>query len=229
MTQLLISVKNVEEALVARYADVDVIDLKDPSVGALGALDVDIVSQIVKAIDGEAFISATVGEGHTAIETLARDIALYASLGVDVVKIAVSELFYQPAFFSEVMRLTSQGVKIVVVFFADQALDFELLSHLEKSGCYGAMLDTQSKKASLFEAQPVEVLSSFVKVCAEHQLVSGLAGSLNKHHIEVLQGLEPSFIGMRGGVCKQYDRTSELMDEEIAEIKTVLLSCNTVS
>ena len=41
MTQLLISVKNVKETLIALDAGVDIIDLKDPDNGALGALDVD--------------------------------------------------------------------------------------------------------------------------------------------------------------------------------------------
>ena len=37
MTQLLVSVKNVEETFIALDAGVDIIDLKDPANGALGA------------------------------------------------------------------------------------------------------------------------------------------------------------------------------------------------
>lgn len=176
MTQLLISVKNVEESQVARYAGVDLIDLKDPATGALGALDIDTVRQIVNEVNGSALVSATVGEGHATIEALTDDIVLYASLGVDIVKIAVSELFQQADFFTRIMQLTSQGIKVVTVFFADNALDFELIPHLQKSGCYGAMLDTQLKQSSLLVVQPIETLSRFVSVCAEHKLVSGLAG-----------------------------------------------------
>jgi len=43
MTQLLISVTNVEEAQIALNSGADFIDLKDPNGGALGALPLDIV------------------------------------------------------------------------------------------------------------------------------------------------------------------------------------------
>ena len=52
MMRLLISVKNVEEALIALTIGVDVIDLKDPNVGALGALNLTDTQQILQAIAG---------------------------------------------------------------------------------------------------------------------------------------------------------------------------------
>jgi (5-formylfuran-3-yl)methyl phosphate synthase len=226
MTQLLISVKNVEESRVARYAGVDLIDLKDPSVGALGALDVDIVQQIVQEVNGSALIRATVGEGHATVDALMQDIALYASLGVDIVKIAFSELFQQPNFFAEIERLARQGIKVVVVFFADQPLDFGLLVKLQKNGFYGAMLDTQSKQLSLLDVQSMDALKHFIVVCEQHKLFSGLAGSVNKAHIDVLLTISPSFIGMRGGVCRQQDRTSTLIGELVTEVKIMLLNYN---
>lgn len=229
MTQLLISVKNSEESQLAKYAGVDLIDLKDPTVGALGALDIDTVRQIVKEVNGSTLVSATVGEGHATIEELTDDIALYASLGVDIVKIAMSELFQQADFFTKIMQLTSRGIKIVIVFFAEQALDFGLIPLLQTSGCYGAMLDTQLKQSSLLTVQPIKTLSSFVSVCAENELVSGLAGSVNKQHIEELKDLNPDFIGMRGGVCRQHDRTSALVYAQITEVKALLLNCNIAS
>ncbi|MFM9834559.1 MAG: (5-formylfuran-3-yl)methyl phosphate synthase, partial [Methylophilaceae bacterium] len=56
--QLLISVKNSEEALIALHAGADVIDLKDPNIGALGALDLETTAQILKVLDGRATVSA---------------------------------------------------------------------------------------------------------------------------------------------------------------------------
>ena len=143
--------------------------------------------------------------------------------------IAVSELFQQADFFTKIMQLTSQGIKVVTVFFADNTLDFGLIPLLQKSGCYGAMLDTQLKQSSLLAVQPIETLHSFVSVCAENKLVSGLAGSVNKQHVGALKGLNPGFIGMRGGVCRQHNRTSELVYAQITEVKAMLLNCNTTS
>ncbi|OYV19732.1 MAG: hypothetical protein CG441_670, partial [Methylococcaceae bacterium NSM2-1] len=52
MTGMLASVNSLAEALLALSADVDIIDLKQPALGALGALDIDTVKQIVAGIDG---------------------------------------------------------------------------------------------------------------------------------------------------------------------------------
>jgi len=228
MTQLLISVKNIEESRIARYADVDLIDLKDPSVGALGALDVDVVRDIVNEVGANSIVSATVGEGHKSIDALKADILLYAGLGVDIVKIAVSDLFQQDSFVNELKQLTQQGIKVVAVFFADKTLDFSLIAKLQKSGFYGAMLDTQFKQSSLLGVQPIETLGIFVANCKQHGLISGLAGSVNKSYIGVLLPLEATFIGMRGGVCQQQDRTATLAGSQIEGIKKVLLNYNTV-
>jgi (5-formylfuran-3-yl)methyl phosphate synthase len=226
MTQLLISVKNVDESLIARYAGVDVIDLKDPAVGALGALDTQIVSQIVLEIDRSALVSATVGEGHESVAALVGDIKQYASLGIDVVKMSVSELCYQEQFFTEMLKLTAQGIKLVAVFFADKTLDFNLLEVLQKSGFYGAMLDTQIKRYSLLEVQSTDVLNAFVVLCKKHHLISGLAGSVKKEHMITLLDLTPTFIGLRGGVCDKHNRASELSGSMVNELKRLLLNYN---
>lgn len=226
MTQLLISVKNVEESLIARYAGVDVIDLKDPSVGALGALDADVVSQVVAKVSGGALISATVGEGHRTVDALIQDINSRADLGVDVVKIAFSELFSEKNFFTEMLKLTTQGIKLVAVCFADKELDLSLIPNMQKSGFYGAMLDTQVKHASLLDVQSTEYLNKFVSMCDKHQLISGLAGSVNKHHMNALLDLKPTFIGFRGGVCYRQNRAAELSYSKVVEIKRLLLNYN---
>ena len=103
MTKLLISVKNVEEAMLALAADVDMIDLKEPSVGALGALDLNISRQIVQLVSGRKLISATVGEEHRSMHALILDIQERAAIGVDIIKIAVSDFFYALGFIDEML------------------------------------------------------------------------------------------------------------------------------
>ena len=99
MTQLLISVKNLQEANIALAVGVDIIDLKDPNVGALGALDLDVTKEIVHLVNGYKLISATVGEQHTSIDELMFDIQVRADVGVDIIKVAVSDLFQAADFF----------------------------------------------------------------------------------------------------------------------------------
>lgn len=226
MTQLLISVKDVEESLIARYAGVDVIDLKDPNVGALGALDVEVVKEIVYAVDGNTLISATVGEGHQTIDALIKDIENYASLGVDIVKIAVSDLLLEVDFFDEIEQVTKSGIKLVAVFFADTVIDLSLIPKLQKSGFCGVMLDTQLKQHTLLDVQSLEQLEKFVKLSVKHQMLSGLAGSVNTDHVEALLKLMPTFIGLRGGVCQDKQRNSVLIPNKVKEVKNLLLNYN---
>jgi (5-formylfuran-3-yl)methyl phosphate synthase len=226
MTKLLISVKNLEESRIARYTGADVIDLKDPSVGALGALDIDIVNQIVMDVNGSVTLSATVGERHQTIDALVDDIMQYVNLGIDVVKIVVSELFKQTDFFTRLKQITAQGIKVVVIFFANEKVDFDLITRLKEVGVYGVMLDTQLKKLTLLELQSMDMLKAFILFCEKQGLVSGLAGSLNKTHMNVLRLLKPGFIGVRGGVCLQRNRDSVLVSDEVLEIKNLLLNYN---
>lgn len=227
MTQLLISVKDVEEAILARYAGVDIVDLKDPENGALGALSTDVVSRIVVELDGVSLISATVGEGHTGVSALVSDINTYASLGVDVVKLSVSDLFLQKNFFNEMLQITARGIKLVVVFFAENPIDLALIKTLQQHGFYGAMLDTQLKTKCLLDTQTSEAINSFTMQCKKYGLISGLAGSVNKNHLDNLMEFKPDFIGMRGGVCVGKRRMAKLLQDEMVVAQKMLLNYNT--
>lgn len=222
MTQLLISVKNAEEALIALQAGADIIDLKDPNVGALGALAAEETRLIVQAIDGLALLSSTVGEQHVTLNDLVMDIEARAEMGIDIIKIAVSDLFYDEGFLLQMAKLSIANIKIVAVFFADTALDLSLLALLQKAGFYGAMLDTQNKQNNLLEVQTKRTLRIFTQLCHQYHLKSGLAGSLRPQHIELLAKYNPTYIGFRGGVCENLLRNSALTSTKVMEIKNML-------
>ena len=147
---------------------VDIIDLKDPDVGALGALDLVKTRQIVQTINGCGLVSATVGEQHVSLCELIEDINARAQLGVDIIKIGISALFYDHRFFVEMPKLTLAGVKMVVVFFADEKLDLDLLPALQKAGFFGAMLDTKNKQQHLFAMQTKKALHRFTQLCKKY-------------------------------------------------------------
>lgn len=226
MTQLLISVKNLVETQLAIDAGVDIIDLKDPSVGALGALGLQETAHIVAFIDGLAIVSATAGEHHASLNELVQAIEARAEIGVDIVKIPVSSLFYDEQFIVEMAKLTIVGIKIVAVFFADTELDLNLLEKLRKIGFYGAMLDTQGKQDDLLHVQSKGFLKDFVLRCEQNGLKSGLAGSLKSQYVEILTEINPTYIGFRGGVCENHIRTTALSIKKVTEVKDMLFKHN---
>ena len=247
MTQLLISVKNVEEALIALTQGVDIIDLKDPEVGALGALDIDTTAQILQLIQQHRHISsnqtnvltsATVGENHANLNTLFSAISARAKMGIDLIKIAVSGKIFdenladnwisQPIFNRvgvnpQVMtNFELFNVKLVAVFFADQLIDFSLLEKLKGAGFYGAMLDTSMKHQNLLDICTKQTLQNFTQTCHKNDLESGLAGSLKPQHIEYLMDIKPRYVGFRGGVCEGEVRKNALAPHKIIHVKKLL-------
>src|SRR6476620_4190786 len=59
---LLVSVRSAVEALAALAGGADVIDVKEPSQGSLGAADDNTISAVVRAVAGRAPVSAALGE-----------------------------------------------------------------------------------------------------------------------------------------------------------------------
>ncbi len=233
-TKLLVSVTNVEEALIAVDAGVDFIDLKDPNVGALGALPLNIIREIVLAVNQRAVISSTVGEHHQDIAGLIHIIQQTALLGVDIIKIAmnmalVNDLLDDVDFLNLVKILSKNNIKLVAVLFVDHKLDLNVVSKLKLLDFYGAMLDTAHKNGKkLIYYLPNEALENFIQQCIKYRLVSGFAGSLNLDSVINLVNLQPSYLGFRGGVCKNFKRQSTLDKSKIAEIKNLLQENNKV-
>src|SRR5699024_7424313 len=62
MTRLLVSVRSAEEAGSALAGGADVIDVKEPSRGALGAAEPSVWREIVRLVDGRAPVSVALGE-----------------------------------------------------------------------------------------------------------------------------------------------------------------------
>ena len=62
MTALLASVTDLQEARMALEAGANIIDLKDPARGALGAVSNDIQQSVTRFVDRRRLVSATVGD-----------------------------------------------------------------------------------------------------------------------------------------------------------------------
>ncbi|PPD52893.1 MAG: hypothetical protein CTY10_08930 [Methylotenera sp.] len=236
MTQLLVSVKSVEEALIALEAGVDIIDLKDPENGALGALDLALSTQIVHQIQQHNInmmndslpvnVSATVGEHHIDMESLINSILERALIKVDIIKVAISTFERISNWRNDLdiqkIRDVNPDIKLVAVFFADQKIDLIQLELLKKLGFYGAILDTSAKHQNLFEICTIPHLQMFTQYCQKNALKSGLAGSLKPQHIECLTTIGPSYIGFRGGVCEADARSNSLVMNKVVKVKKLL-------
>ncbi|MDP3309000.1 (5-formylfuran-3-yl)methyl phosphate synthase, partial [Methylotenera sp.] len=87
MTQLLISVTSIEEAKIAIENGADIIDLKDPNQGALGALSIVQINSIVTYVNAQDIAkvrtSATIGDLPMQADLISRHVAELSKTKVD--------------------------------------------------------------------------------------------------------------------------------------------------
>ena len=211
VTGVLASVTSIDEARIALEAGAAIIDLKNPAQGALGALPLPVIEQIVRFVDGRKPVSATVGDLPAQPLMLDHAVRAVAATGVDIVKIG---LFGQQGHIECVRGLADavrEGCKIVAVLFADQEPDFSLLPLLADIGFYGAMLDTAEKTAGgLLYWIDEDRLQDFVGMARSRGLLTGLAGSLRETDIAALALLGADYLGFRGALCSNYQRQASL-------------------
>ena len=84
--RLLVSVRNATEALAAVQGGADLVDVKDPNAGSLGAAPIKDFHKIHTAVSGERPVTAALGDANdeTAIEKIART---FADAGAAIVKV----------------------------------------------------------------------------------------------------------------------------------------------
>lgn len=220
MTGMLASVNGLEEALLAESVQVDVIDLKQPALGALGSLAVGAVSEIVATLNPETVISATVGDLPMQPDLVCGAVKAMAATGVDYVKIGFFPGGDWNACVEHLADIAAQGYALIAVLFADARPDVTFVPLLSQAGFRGVMLDTMDKsQGSLTEVMNMFALQDFVTMAQEHSLLAGLAGSLRFKDIERLLPLKPDYLGFRGALCEQHCRTARLDRGQIALIR----------
>lgn len=221
LTGMLASVSNLEEALKALNAGVDIIDLKEPARGSLGALDTKSVRAIVKRIGGRRPVSATIGDIPVDPEPVRRAVSAMAETGVDYIKIGFFPGVAWSATIDALAVLAEKGIRLIAVLFADTKPDLGVIEKLAGAGFAGAMLDTMEKsRGSLREVySPAEVLAFVRKVESLH-LLCGLAGSLKEGDIAPLLAFGPDYLGFRGALCRRGTRTEEIDPAALARVRS---------
>ena len=163
MTGLLASVSSIAEALLVLSADVDIIDLKQPALGALGALDIAAVKQIVTEIDGRCPVSATIGDLPVQPDPVFNAVKAMAQTGVDYIKIGFFPGGDWQRTVKKLSALTRQNHALIAVLFADTQADLTIMSLLKDAGFTGVMLDTMDKqKGSLTQLMAKIDIAQFV-------------------------------------------------------------------
>ncbi|KUO65948.1 MAG: hypothetical protein APF84_01425 [Gracilibacter sp. BRH_c7a] len=234
--KLLVSVVSPTETLAALEGEADIIDLKNPLEGALGAPSPEIIAQVAAELKGKKPFSIALGEfprTPSAAALAALGSALFKpgylkiafipdSLGQEIIKtlgLIKKSLNYSP---------NKTQTSIVSVVYADLLKDAswnlsEFISFTQVSGAEGCLIDTWEKNGrSLLEYLDGEVLTQFVDNCHKNGLFCGLAGSLKEVDIFSICKLKPDIIGVRSVVCQGDRINGRLSAQKVKEIKEVI-------
>lgn len=212
MTKWLASVQSLDEAKALEQTLPDILDLKDPAQGALGALPVTVVQSVNDWVAGRCQTSATVGDLAMKPEIIAEAVAAMAISGVDYVKVG---LFADPALESCLQALnrtfSALDTPVIAVMFADQTCDLSLVSLIKQAGFSGIMVDTATKNGQrLLDHWNETELRQFIELAHQHDLLCGLAGALAIEDIDILEPLDADYLGFRSALCDHRQRTSRL-------------------
>lgn len=208
---LLASVTDLHEMELARAGGADIVDLKQPAFGALGAWSTQALTAAVMLWSawgeqlgpaGRPALSATIGDQPMVPGLIRAAAERVADTGVPLVKVG---LFVSPHAHEciEALAPLASRVRLIGVLFADEAPDFAVLAALGRAGFAGVMIDTADKKAGSLTAHldPL-TLGQFVAEARRHGLMTGLAGSLRLEDIPALVGVGADYLGFRGALCE---------------------------
>lgn len=224
MSKWLGSVQSLEEAHTLLPALPDILDMKDPSKGALGALSIELVSSIVSFIDARCLTSATVGDLPMNAKVIGDAMIAMAATGVDYVKIG---LFPDDNVIDCIEKLAtvvkSLEKPVIAVLFADKNPNIDLVAYLKESGFSGVMIDTAIKNGKgLRDHWDHAQITAFAEQVEQHSLICGLAGALKIEDIAELKPLNANYLGFRSALCEQQRRTSTLQLSLAQQVQSLI-------
>lgn len=212
MSKWLASVQSLEEAQSLLTCLPDILDMKNPAQGALGALSVGTVSEIVRLIDGRCLTSATIGDLPMQAALISKAMIKMTASGVDYVKIGLfpdSDL--QPCIEALATTVKMLETPVIAVLFADKMPEFDCISQLKESGFNGVMIDTAIKNGQhLRDHWNKQQLASFVAAVKQQDMLCGLAGALRIEDIAPLRLFNADYLGFRSALCQQQQRKDSL-------------------
>lgn len=226
MTKLLVSVRSAEEALAAEAGGADLIDVKEPSAGPLGAANAATIAEIVGAVGLRRPISAAGGE---AIDCARGSIPS----GIAFIKFGFSQTAsFSRRELSDLLgaldkRIADSGARLVVAAYADAEaavapppealLDAAIAHHAA-----GFLIDTWRKDGRcLWDHVAASEAAALASRARDAGLLAVLAGSLREHDLETACECGADYAAVRGAACRD-DRNSEVQADKVRRLQVRL-------
>jgi len=227
-----VSVVDAAEARLAVAGGVDVVDVKNPSEGSLGAPAPAVLAAVRAAVPAERPLSAALGDlpprpGTAALAAVgaARSGAAYVKLGI----VGLSG----PAEAVAVLRAAREAVAgdaaVVAVAYADAArveggalAPGELVAAARAAGVEGCLVDTAVKDGrGLLSWLDPAALAALVADAHAAGLEIALAGELRAEELPAVHATGADIVGVRSAACAGGRRTAALDPARIAALRAM--------
>jgi len=201
-------VSDAFEVSAALAGGADIVDAKNPSKGALGAVSNDVLRRIGSAVARRCTFTAAAGDATTEAE-LAQCVREFTAHGVEWIKVGFAGVSSQV----HLRRLIAAAVdaagsaKIVTVGYADANWgstigSADLVRTAADAGAAGALLDTEDKLGpGLCSLIPLSDLAHWVDACHSAGMLAALAGKLTAADLPHLVEIGADIAGVRGAAC----------------------------
>jgi uncharacterized protein (UPF0264 family) len=233
--KLLISPKDEKEAAEAIAGGADIIDVKNPKEGALGANFPWIIKRIREITPKNIEVSCTLGDVANLPGAMSLAALGAATTGVDYIKAGLCGLkteedaVYLTRSITRAVRDFDSSIKVVITGYADASrvgsVNPMLIPDItRKAQADIAMIDTAVKDGkNLFTFLTINHLRSFVDAAHDHGLKAALAGSLKKEDLPAVYALGADVVGLRGAACTDGDRVDgRITRETVRELVEVV-------
>ncbi len=234
--QLLISVRNANEAVVAVQHGADIVDIKDPTKGSLGRADKAVAAEIVAAVrshTNQSRIPVTMALGDLGDDS---EMQFEIPEGIDAVKLGLAGCDGSSTWKTDwaALKATSDNRTTgppdwIAVIYADSRLAhspsaLEIVSTGAALGCRGVLLDTFTKQgATVWDFVDEPALHELASAAHDHNMFFALAGRLCINDLPRISGLPIDVVAVRSAVCVGDQRLSSVASQQVIDFRAALI------
>ena len=207
--RLLVSARDAADAAAALAGGADIVDAKEPTAGALGAVAIDVLREMLSTVDAARPVSAALGDAVDG--SIERRVRACAVEGVAFVKIGfagITDVVQVTEFIASAVGACARACGVVAVGYADAErvggirCD-ALFDAAARGGAAGVLIDTADKAGpGLLQLSPPEALRRYVSAAHDRGLSIAMAGKLSSADLAVVRDVGADIAGVRGAACR---------------------------
>jgi (5-formylfuran-3-yl)methyl phosphate synthase len=225
--KLLVSVTDAAEARLAVAGGVDIVDVKNPAEGSLGAPAPEVIERVREEVPAELPVSVALGDLPALPGTAALAAVGAARSGAAYVKVGLWGASTEDDAVAVLRASLAGGVPVIAGAYADaERVDAHplgprsLVAAARRAGVAGCLLDTAVKDGrGLFEWLDAEALAALVAEAHGAGLVVALAGALRAEDLPAVRDTGADIAGVRSAACRDGRRTAPIDPDRIARLR----------